>query len=429
MTSEQFVWVWLPGEATPVVCGRVWAQGSVHLFQYARSYRQRPTALPLYGIPLAAGAVEPPAGLRLHGVLRDALPDAWGQHVILSRLTGLSGTAGDTVDLAEITYMRESASDRFGALDFQDSSEVYAARSQVATLEDLAGAAAALEEGRRLSAELDAALTHATSIGGARPKATLIGEGTSWIAKFSSSSDGGSPRVRHEALGLELSRRCGVDTVDFRLTSAAGRDALLVRRFDRDDGGSRLMTVSALTMLNLDEMAGRYATYPDLLDVLRTHGAELSTAGPELFRRIAVNIVVGNTDDHARNHAAFWDGQSLRLTPAYDIDPCRTPGWDANQAMAYGRQGERVSSLAALLATAAVYGLTTREARSVIESVVTAIRDNWDEALDVVRLTLDLGNRVRFGRYSMRTSGVGAETLLSSFFRSRSGCPTLQLSR
>jgi serine/threonine-protein kinase HipA len=154
------------------------------------------------------------------------------------------------------------------------------------------------------------------------------------------------------------------------------------------------MTVSGLTLLNLDELAGRYATYPELLDILRTHSTEPDQVGPDLFRRVAVNIAVGNTDDHARNHAAFWDGTHLRLTPAYDIDPCRTPGWDANQAMAYGRRGERVSSLRDLLATAAVYGLTTPGARTIIDTVVGSVRDQWSESLDAAHLSDQQGQQL-----------------------------------
>ncbi|MDR0285274.1 MAG: HipA domain-containing protein, partial [Propionibacteriaceae bacterium] len=217
MTSDQFVWAWLPGHDSPVPCGRVWAEGAVHLFRYGRSYRERTDAMPLFGPPLTADTLAPPPGMRLHGVLRDALPDAWGQHVILARLTGRSGLDGDTGDLTELTYMRESASDRFGALDFQDSPDEYVARHEAVTLGGLAGAALALEQGQPLSPALDAALAHATTIGGARPKATLSDGGAGWIAKFASTSDGSQPRVRHEALGLELSRRCGVRTADFRL--------------------------------------------------------------------------------------------------------------------------------------------------------------------------------------------------------------------
>jgi len=390
MSSEQttqFVWAWLPGTTSPVPCGTVWKEGSAHRFRYGRSYRENPAAIALFDMPLSDQPLDPPPGMALHGALRDALPDAWGQHVILARLTGWSGQGGDTGDLTAITHMRNSSSDRFGAIDFQDTADAYVARHQPATLDDLAGAALALEEGRPLPSGLDAALMHGTSVGGARPKATLTDRRGSWIAKFSSASDRGNPAVRHEALALRLAALAGVDTVEAHLTTAGGRDALLVRRFDRTGDGARLMAVYGLTMLQLDEMVGQYATYPDLLDVLRDAGQHPERVGEELFTRIAANIALGNTDDHARNHAALWDGQHLALAPAYDVDPCRTPGWDANQAMAYGRNGERVSSLAGLINVSATYDLDRTEASGIVGRVVTAIQDDWDDAVDEVGLT------------------------------------------
>jgi serine/threonine-protein kinase HipA len=388
MTSELYVWVWLPGHAEPVVCGRVWADGAVHLFRYGRSYLARADAIALYGIPLGEQPIRPPVGMRLHGVLRDALPDAWGQHVIVNRLTGASGRDGDTADLAELVYMRQSASDRFGALDFQDAPDHYVARQEFGTLDDLAEAAAALEEGRPLPPTLAAALTHGTTIGGARPKATLIDEkGDGWIVKFSSASDRGNPVVRHEAVALDLARRAGIQVVEAELITAGGRDALLVRRFDRDAAGGRTLAVSGLTVLELDELMGRHATYPELLDRMRGQVAAPSAVARELFCRIAVNIAVGNTDDHARNHAALWDGSSLVLAPAYDLDPCRTPGWDANQAMAYGRNGERASNFALLIASSATYGLSRVAARSIVDAIVDAVETGWADAVDQAGLT------------------------------------------
>jgi serine/threonine-protein kinase HipA len=112
----------------------------------------------------------------------------------------------------------------------------------------------------------------------------------------------------------------------------------------------------------------------------------------ELFTRIAANIVLGNTDDHARNHAALWDGRTLELSPAYDLDPCRPPGWDANQAMAYGRDGERRANLVDLVRSASAYGLTRAEARGTVDRAVTTVRDQWADALDRARLTRAQGD-------------------------------------
>lgn len=392
MTSSKFVWVWLPGQSDPVVCGRVWRDRETHLFVYGKSYRERPDAVPLYGLPISDRPLAPPPGMRLHGALRDGLPDAWGQHVILARLTGRSGVDGDTGDLDDLTYMHESGSDRFGAIDFQDDPAHYAPRQHSATLDDLAEAASALEDGRPLPPALDAALNHGTTIGGARPKATLVaGDGSGWIAKFSSSSDRARPAVKYEHLALELARRIGVDTVEAELALAGGRDALLVRRFDRGPGGTRRMAVSGLTMLELDEMFARHGSYPILVDKLRASSDHPADIGPELFTRIATNIAIGNTDDHARNHAALWDGHKLELAPAYDLDPCRSPGWDANQAMAYGRNGERASNFADLISCSSVYDLTRAEGSSIVDHVVSTVEATWAEAVERSGLTTTQG--------------------------------------
>ncbi len=174
-------------------------------------------------------------------------------------------------------------------------------RGKPVQLDALHQAAEILDRGEDLSPDLDAAIRHGTSVGGARPKAQFVDEeGTHWIAKFSSSTDIG-PAVQIEAAALFLAERAGLDVPRFRLVDSLGKKVLLVRRSDRDETGGRRSAVSMLTALHLTEMTARYASYPDFLDVLdATNGHR-----EELFRRVALNMAVGNVDDHARNHAAF----------------------------------------------------------------------------------------------------------------------------
>src|SRR5690554_6511118 len=91
--------------------------------------------------------------------------------------------------------------------------------------------------------------------------------------------------------------------------------------------------VSALTLFGLDEMMARYASYEELTDIIRQRFDEPKATLRELYGRLVFNILCGNTDDHARNHAAFWDGKRLQLTPAYDICPQNRTGNEATQAM------------------------------------------------------------------------------------------------
>lgn len=396
-----FVWSWLPGADEPVVAGRIDADGPLHTFTYARSYRERGDAIPLYEpeLPLAAGVQRPPAGLTIAGCLRDSGPDSWGQRVILAQQLGHLTSASDVSELSLLTYLLESGSDRIGALDFQASASEYVPRAtSSATLEQLMSAAADIEAGRILPLPLAEALTRGTSIGGARPKVLLTDGGRKLIAKFSSTTDI-RPVVKAEGVAMELARRAGLSVAPTQLTRVAGKDVLLVQRFDRPGGGQRRHLVSALTILGLDEFTGaRYGSYALLADRIRQSFTHPAATLRELFSRIVFNVLVGNTDDHPRNHAAFVNADgSLTLTPAYDICPQPRSVPQGSQAMAIGRNGERSSQLATCLAACEVYLLDTSQAQSIIDAQIEVIRTQWDEAADTAGLT-ELERRQLFER-------------------------------
>jgi serine/threonine-protein kinase HipA len=164
-----------------------------------------------------------------------------------------------------------------------------------------------------------------------------------------------------------------------RLVQASGKDVLLVERFDRTPDGDRWRRralVSALTILELDEMQARYASYEDLAEQVRFRFTDPNATLHELFARLTFNILVGNMDDHARNHAAFWDGTHLTLTPAYDICPQARVGEEASQAMLIvGRQ--RASRIALCLAAAPSFHLPLDQAIRIVLHQVETIGDHW----------------------------------------------------
>ncbi len=371
--DEAYVWVWLPGASEPVVAGRLHWAGDLIEFNYGRSYLGRDGAVPLYlpELPLRSGLIAPRGSLTVAGCIADAMPDAWGQRVIMHHLLGPGSSAADPAALSPFAYMLESDSDRIGALDFQRSPESYVARDEgEASLRELQEAADLVDEGRPLSPGLDRALLHGSSVGGARPKALLRDGGRRLIAKFSSATDT-YPVVKGEFAAMELASRCGLDAARVRLGSALGKDVLLVERFDREPGeggGARRMVVSALTMLELDEfLGGRYASYADLAQLVRERFAAPRATLRELFGRIVFNVLVGNTDDHARNHSAFWDGETLALTPAYDVCPSPRSGGEASQAMAIAPNGYRMSQLSGCVEAAGSYLLSEAEAREIVD--------------------------------------------------------------
>ncbi|MFG1357767.1 type II toxin-antitoxin system HipA family toxin [Xanthobacter pseudotagetidis] len=368
-----------------MVAGLLTKEGGTVAFTYGRSYLARADAIALYlpELPLERGLQPPPSGLAIAGCIRDAAPDAWGRRVIASRLLSQRGADIDVDLLDELTYLLQSGSDRTGALDFQSSPREYVPRGESATasLDDLANAAELVMRGEPLPPGLDEALLHGSSIGGARPKAQITAGGRKLIAKFSLRSDV-FDMVKGEFVAMRLAKRVGLDVAEVSLARAAGRDVLLVERFDRwraASGWARRMMVSGLTLLGLGDMQGHYASYEDLCTQIRHRFDDPGATLRELFGRLVFNVLIGNTDDHARNHAAFWDGRALRLTPAYDICPMERSGGEASQAMfIHGR--DRLSRLAACRAAAPGFLLSEQEADAVIAAQIQAIREGWEDA-------------------------------------------------
>jgi len=392
MTSEAFVWIYLPGHSDAVVCGRLFpGDDGTYAFVYGRSYRDRDDAIPLAPdmMPLGARPFTSRRASALPGPIRDAGPDAWGRYVTEYRLGGAR--------LDELDLLLSGDGNRIGALAFSSSASEYRmVQPPPVTLADMEAAAHGAQEGTTLSPVLIDALLHGTSIGGARPKAAIHLDGRHWIAKFGSTTDR-YRLVRWEAATLTLARAAGIRVPDHRLEHVNARDVLLVERFDREhvDGGiHRRLMLSALTLLDLDETEAALASYPDFGEVLLRHARDATADRHELFRRMVFNILVGNEDDHARNHACFWDGTCLQLTPAYDLLPQRRAGIEGRQAMIVGELGPggRESTLANALTSAARFGLDTDEAFAIAEAVLRVIRERWEQCFadaQVPRIEID----------------------------------------
>jgi serine/threonine-protein kinase HipA len=388
--TEAFVWIFLPDETTPVVAGKLSRDGNSLTFNYGKSYLARDSAIPIYDVelPLKSGALPLLKGLTMPGCIRDASPDAWGRRVIINKNLGLKGAYADKVELDELTFMLESGSDRIGALDFQRSATDYVPRLPPrASLDELLESAERVENGIPLTRELDEALHHGSSIGGARPKVLIEDNDTKFIAKFSSASDSYSV-IKAEFIAMRLAALSGLNVASVSLKQASHKDVLLIERFDRLktlNGWQRKLMLSALTLFGLDEMMARYASYEMLAEIIRQRFKDPSLTLRELFGRLTFNILTGNTDDHARNHAAFWDGKMLSLTPAFDICPQGRSGGETTQAIIISGKN-RWSQISACLDAAKNFLLSEKEAKMIIESQITCIRKNWSSVCDEAEL-------------------------------------------
>ena len=388
----------MPEETEPVVAGKMEVDNNKNiLFNYGKSYLERISddstpAISIYEpeLPLKAGVLPLLDGLNMPGCIRDAAPDAWGRRVIINKKLGLKGSGSDTAELDELTYLLESGSDRIGALDFQRSSSEYVPRSATnVTLEELLESAERVEKGVLLTPELDQALFHGSSIGGARPKALIEDQNKKYIAKFSSSADLFSV-VKAEFIGMRLAELAGLTVAPVKLETTVNKDVLLIERFDREiskHGWTRKAMVSALTLFGLDEMMARYASYETFAEIIRHRFTDPKDTLKELFSRLVFNIYCGNTDDHARNHAAFWNGENLSLTPAYDICPQARAGNEASQAMLISGSNN-LSQLKNCLVTAHSYLLSKDDAHTIFAKQKKIIEKNWNTVCDEARLSV-----------------------------------------
>lgn len=269
-------------------------------------------------------------GREMFASIGDSAPDTWGRRLMQRMERRTAKRDGRAVrTLTEADYLLGVADiARLGALRFRRVGEAVFQ----SPLRDGHGVPPFVELPRLLSVtervlrdeETDDDLLRlfapGSSLGGARPKASVADrDGHLAIAKFPKDDDDYSIESWEE-VALHLADVAGIRTAAHRVERVAGKAVMLSRRFDRDVGGRRLPFLSAMSMLNLVD--GDRSSYPELVDVLRTCGADTDADAAELFRRMALNILVSNVDDHLRNHGFLWAGaKGWRLSPAYDLNP------------------------------------------------------------------------------------------------------------
>ena len=295
-------------------------------FRYDADFLADGSSFPLApDLPLTDGAIHT-QGEPMFRVFGDCMPDRWGRNLMLReerRRARDEGRAART--LFEHDYLA-GVSDvaRQGAL------RIWVAGSAVA---DVGGVPREvripdlLRAADRAAADLDAdvgdLVAAGSSLGGARPKASVIDEaGALNIAKFPKSDELPAEDVcAWEKTALDLAASSGIRVPESRLLRVGGRSVLLVRRFDRE-GGRRIPYLSGLTAVQGDD-GGSYS-YLDLVSFLEEEGGAPESDIRELWRRVLFSCSIGNVDDHMRNHGFLRDGAGWRLSPAFDVNP--TPG-------------------------------------------------------------------------------------------------------
>jgi serine/threonine-protein kinase HipA len=390
MTSERecFVYIVLPGATEFVTAGRFRLSANragdlVGEFVYGRSYLSHPDAVELDPVELrlASRTWETARMGGFFGAIRDAMPDYWGRRVI-ERHCGRAMPD-------EFDYLMEGPDDRAGALGFGrnavpptprrsfnrtlDLARLQTAADAILADEpDLAGSAAA---------QVQELIDPGTSMGGARPKTVVEDHDGLWIAKFGTREDRWNhPRVEHGMLGL--ARQCGLNVAASRVDSVAGRDVLLVRRFDREPvpaGYRRHRMVSALTLLQAGDAPSERVRWSYLLfaDELRRVSASPEADLRELYARVCFNAAVSNTDDHPRNHAVLAKDRTWRLSPAYDLTPAPLVAEDRRDlAMACGHY-QRHANRFNIISGHGRFLLSEEEATAIFDRIADMVRAQW----------------------------------------------------
>jgi serine/threonine-protein kinase HipA len=312
---------------------------------------------------------------------RDAGPDQWGRLLIERH--------ADKQPLDELDYLLAAPDDRAGALGFGLGIRPPAPRrtfNQTIQLDRLQRIADALVAGEGVArsdevVQADELLLIGTSMGGARPKVVVEDAEGLWLAKFNRKDDRWNvARVEHAMLALAAS--CGVSTAQSRVVEVAGRDVLLVKRFDRQrmaQGYSRARMVSALTLLRAGENATDRArwSYVLLAEELRRVCAAPRKEAPELFRRMCFNALISNTDDHPRNHAVIAPDRDWRLSPAYDLFPSTPVSLERRDlALVCGDLG-RWANAQNLVSQAPRFLLERNSAAAIVEDMLGRVRSTW----------------------------------------------------
>jgi serine/threonine-protein kinase HipA len=244
-------------------------------------------------------------------------------------------------------------------------------------LPKLLSAAEHVVEGKDTEEDLRLLFAPGSSLGGARPKASVIEkDGHLAIAKFPRKDDEINTVV-WEAVALALAKKAGIAVPENRVETISKKPVLLLRRFDRE-GKQRIPFLSAMSMLGSKDNEGR--SYLEIVDALRQQGAAPKADMEALWRRLVFNILISNTDDHLRNHGFLYAGQEgWRLSPAYDLNPVPTDIKPRILTTAIN-EDDNTASLALAREVAGYFELDDAKAREIAKQLGIVVSKWRDEA-------------------------------------------------
>lgn len=359
-------------------------------FRFAEEWLKRYGALFLSeGLNNYIGLQYTQPGRDLFGCFSDALPDRWGRF-LLNRREQIQATEEKRPArrLTSFDYLLGiddySRMGGFRLKENKDGAFIHEGSAlRIPPLTDIRTLIAASMEIERSEENnvlpdkkwIQQLVHPGTSLGGARPKASVTDEeGTLCVAKFPSRKDDYDVAL-WEHLCHQLAKSAGICAADTRIVNCDEKyHVLLSRRFDRTADGKRIHFASAMTLLGLTDGSNAQSGngYLDIVDFIVQHCCNVEENLHELFRRVAFNIAVGNSDDHFRNHGFLLTPYGWKLSPAYDINPTAN---DYQSLLITSSTNE--SNLNLLLDASDDYLISRKEAEQTITAVKTAVK-KWN---------------------------------------------------
>ena len=389
MDREALVYVDLEG--TLHLVGRLWGrlrkENESATFEYDGRWLKNPAKFSLEpALKLGPGPFHTPADYPIFGTIGDSAPDRWGRALMRRmerRRADAAGTASRTLREIDFLMLVDDAA-RLGALRFAEKEGGPFLREDggkrippLVELPKLLVAAENVMEDKDTDEDLKLLLAPGSSLGGARPKASVVEkDGHLAIAKFPRKDDEYNT-VAWEAVALALAKKAAIVVAEGRIETVADKPVLLLRRFDRD-GHKRIPFLSAMSMIGSKDNETR--SYMEIVDALRQHGAAPKADMEALWRRVVFNILISNTDDHMRNHGFLYDGPAgWRLSPAYDMNPTPTDIKPRILSTAINEE-DTTASLDVAIAVAEYFDVDAKKARSIATEVGKAVTTWRDEA-------------------------------------------------
>lgn len=389
---DRDLYVYLDLNGLPQLVGRLWSRlkkgRESATFEYDKSWLAHPRRFSLEpALTVGPGSFHTTATEPMFSALSDSAPDRWGR-VLMRREERRRATAAieEPRTLREIDFLILVDDEaRQGALRFAESEggpflTQYGPNKipPLIALPRLLSASEHVVDETESDEDLKLLLAPGSSLGGARPKASVIDRGgVLSLAKFPSKDDPGST-VLWEAVALTLAKGAGITVPDWRLETVGKKPVLLLRRFDRDKR-RRIPFLSAMTMLGAKDNETR--SYLEFIEVLRLHGAAPKADIQAVWRRIVFNILISNTDDHLRNHGFLWTNETgWRLSPAYDLNPV-PPEIKPRVLSTNINEHDGTASIDLAMDVAQAFELKKTEALGIVEEVGKSV-SQWRKVAD-----------------------------------------------